>query len=322
MKKLFLFYTAFQFLVFSMDAQVLIVDRHFNFDPTNNLILINQEVGEINTTFPGLKTTILAEGLEFTFDTPVVDIEKGIAYMVRDEQNFSHRLYFTELPIIKINTNNTIVDEPRVHALLSLCESNGDLLEHDIGIEYRGGSTQSLPKKSLRIEFWNDPQGNEKENVELLGMRSDDDWNLEALYHEPLRLRSKLCFDLWRSMDNLYYQNEEPEAINGVHHEFIELFVNGAYRGVYGLSERVDRKQLKLKKNTETEIRGGLYKGVDWGASTFTSLPGFDNNNEFWGGFEYKYPSDIIEWTPLYDLANFIINANNDNFHENYHYLH
>ena len=316
--KFFLCSIAFQFIVFSINGQVIVADRYFNIDVSKKLILINNEVGELNSIFPEVKTTILAEGMSFTFDMPVMDFEKGIAYAVQDEQNTSYQLYFTELPVINVNTNNTIVDEPRVHAQLSLCESNGDLLEHDIGIEYRGGSTQALEKKSLRIEFWNDVNGEEKENVSLLGMRSDDDWNLEALYREPLRLRSKLCFDLWRSMDEIYYQNEEPEAINGVHLEFIELFVNGEYRGVYGLSERVDRKQLKLKEKTETEIRGALYKGVAWGASTFTSLPGFNNNSEFWGGFQNKYPTDTIEWSNLYGLVDFIINENNESFYENY----
>jgi hypothetical protein len=256
--------------------------------------------------------------MNYTFENPLLTFEKGIAYIVRDEQDNLYQLYFTELPIINILTDNLIVNEPRVHAQLSLCESNGNLMEDHIGIEYRGGSTQSLPKKSFRIEFWEDAQGVEKKDVALLGMRNDDDWNLEALSQEPLRLRSKRCFDLWRSMDEIYYQNEEPEAVNGVHLEFVELFVNGAYRGVYGLSERVDRKQLKLKKKTDTEIRGVLYKGVGWGASTFTSLPNFNNNNAFWGGFQNKYPTDTIEWSNLYDLVDFFINENDDLFYENY----
>lgn len=316
--KILLFFFACQFMVFSIKAQVTIADRHFNIDTDKQLILINKEVGALNTIFPDLKTTVMTEGTNYTFDIPVVMFEKGIAYEVRNEQDILYQLYFTELPIINVNTNNTIVDEPRVHAQLSLCESNGNLLDHDIGIEFRGGSTQSLPKKSFRIEFWDDPQGDEKVDVALLGMRSDDDWNLEALSREPLRLRSKLCFDLWRSMDQIYYQDEEPEAINGVHLEFVEMFINGSYRGVYGLGERVDRKQLKLKKLTETEIRGTLHKGVGWGASTFTSLPGFNNNDEFWGGFQNKYPTDVIEWSNLYDLIDFFINENNDNLFENY----
>ncbi len=316
--KYLLFFIVFQLMIFSMKAQVVITDRYFNVDASKQLILVNQPLEALNIMYPDAKTTIAGKGVNYTFDIPVLNLEKGIAYTVQDDQNNTYNLYFSELPIIKIQTNNTIVDEPRVHAQLSLCESNGSLLQHDIGIEYRGGSSQVLPKKSLRIEFWNDELGTEKENVALLGMRSDDDWNLEAFYREPLRLRSKLSFDFWRNMDNLYYQNEEPEAINGVHQAFVEVFLNGAYQGVYGLSERVDRKQLKLKKNTETEIRGGLYKGVDWGVSSFTSLPSFNNNDEFWDGIEHKYPTDIIEWSSLYGLANFIINENSDDFFENY----
>ena len=72
--------------------------------------------------------------------------------------------------------------------------------------------------------------------------------------------------------------------------ENVELVINNEYRGVYTLSERVDRKQLKLRKYENGSIRGELYKGVGWGASTNTSLPEYDNKKILWGGQENKYP--------------------------------
>jgi len=304
---------------FLSKAQVVhISEQFFNLDMDKKMILVNEHPETINLNYPEPKSIITSGGRDYQLVTTVPQIATNISYMVADNQNDTFALFFTTLPVVQIQTNNTIVDEPRVYANFTLCESNGALVQQDIGIEYRGGSTQVLPKKSLRIEFWEDALGEETKNISLLGMRRDDDWNLEALYHEPLRLRSKLNFDLWRRLDTLYYQAEEPEAINGVHHEFIELFVNNEYRGVYGLSERVDRKQLKIKKTGSNEIRGELYKGVAWGASTFTSLSAFNNNSKFWDGFKYIYPSDTIDWSSMYNFVDFVINENSADFFENF----
>ena len=116
----------------------------------------------------------------------------------------------------------------------------------------------------MEIEFWTDNIGNETQNHALLGMTNDDDWNLQAMYNEPLRIRSKTNNDLWRMINSLHYQNQEPEAINGVRIKYVELFINNEYRGLYCLGEKVNRKQLKLKKHNGN-IRGELYKGISWG---------------------------------------------------------
>lgn len=303
---------------YSQNSVVNIDKTHFNIDINKKIILINKDVEELNSFYSELKINISSNDDKFTLATPVPEFKIGAAYKVSDIHNEVYDLYFTQLPIINISTEHTIIDEPRVYAHFSICETNGNYITHNIGIEYRGGWTQSLPKKSLRIEFWNDTQGNMTENISLLGMRSDDDWNLEAMYNEPLRLRSKISHDLWRKIDQLYYIKNEPKAINGVHQKYVELFVNEEYRGVYTLSERVDRKQLKLKKYKNEKIRGELYKGIGWGASTFSSLPHYNNRNELWGGFEYKHPKEEIDWSNIYEFVDFVINEDSISFYQNY----
>ena len=315
-----LFFIGFQFSFLPMLAQeqVPIATSHFNIDLSNRIILINEDLETLNTTFPGSKTSIRVDDKAFVFDDPIVILEKGVPYEVKDEWNSPFHLYFSELPIINIQTPNTILDDPRVYAQFCLVESNGLMIKQGVGIEIRGGSSQSLPKKSFRIEFWKDTLGIEKEDVSILGMRNDDDWNLDALAFEPLRLRSKIGYELWRKMDTLYYQDIEPNAINGIRQEFIELFLNGSYHGVYSISERVDRKQLKLQKKETNQLRGELYKGIAWGGSTFTNLPGYSNNSKLWGGFKFEYPMDTIEWSMIYNFVDFLINSDTVYFYENY----
>ncbi|PIE86482.1 MAG: hypothetical protein CSA05_00180 [Bacteroidia bacterium] len=307
------------FSLFSQNEVVQIDTIFLHKDDAKKLILINKDVAILNTEYPNLKNRILSAGLFYDFSSPVTELETGNSYAVTDQNKQTYKLYFTQLPIVSIDTSEAIVDEPRVYAEFALCESNGNFIQNNIGIEYRGGSTQAYPKKSLRIEFWKNKNGDDTKNISLLNMRSDDDWNLQAMYNEPLRMRTKICFELWNKIDTLYYLKDETKAINGVRQKFVELFVSNEYRGVYALSERIDKKQLRLKKFKNGEIKGELYKGKEWGgATTFSDLPPYDNNKDFWGGYRYIYPKDTTSWENLYNFVDFVINAKNADFYENY----
>lgn len=296
---------------------IQINQNQYFIDISKNLVLTNIGVGLVNSTWTDTKTHILLNEV-CEFSTPISNIEIGKAYSIYiPSQNANFLLYFTELPIISINTNNTIVDEPNVLANFKMIETNQNFLESYIGIQYRGGWTQSLPKKSMEFKFWTDETGNETQDYSLLGMANDDGWNLQAMYNEPLRIRSKTNNDLWRMINSLHYQSQEPEAINGVRMKYIELFINNEYRGLYCLGEKVNRKQLKLKKHNGN-IRGELYKGISWGASTFTAVPPYNNNSLTWSGFEYKHPDEEINWSNLYDLVYFVINSSNQEFFDEY----
>lgn len=314
----FIFLSIFSVLVYSQNGKVNIDPIYFNIDKSNRIIVVNCSIDQLNLLYSESKNSILSNNINYSFNKPVSEFEIGKTYKVVDINDNYYELYFTQLPIINIISNNKILDEPRVFANFSMCESDGNLTGNAIGIEYRGGWTQSLSKKSLRIEFWNDTLGNETKDVSLLKMRSDDDWNIQAMYNEPLRLRSKVCNELWREIDTIYYFKNEPEAINGVRQEYIELFFNNEYLGLYALSERIDRKQLKLKKYKDEEMRGELYKGVSWGASTFKYLPGYNNSNNLWGGFEFEYPKDETNWANLYEFVDLVIKGDSLRFYENY----
>ena len=93
-----------------------------------------------------------------------------------------------------------------------------------------------------------------------------------------------------------------------VHTEYAEPFINGCHLGLYAVSERIDRKQLKLKKYNG-EIRGELYKGPFWGATTFTSVPPYDSSDRYWGGFSCQYPKEVTDWTGLHGFAELVVNA-------------
>lgn len=318
MKNVLIFIGLFVFsLVMKANENIVLNSDMYGIDHNKMLIVSNKNVSEINTLYPDIKSSVTLD-VNYVFSNSVQTIEIGIAYSVVHSGNSQvYVLYFTELPLIYISTENTIVDEPRLLADFMMVETDENITSSNIGIEYRGGYSQSLAKKSFRIEFWEDEIGEETLDFSLLGMRSDDDWNLQAMFNEPLRFLSKTNFDLWRLLHIPHYINDEPDAVNGITMKYSELFINGEYRGVYAVSERIDRKQLKLKKHNGN-IRGELYKGDTWGASTFTSLPAYDNSSDTWGGWEYKHPEEEINWSNLYNFTDFVMNESNSVFYAEY----
>jgi len=267
-----------------------------------------------------LTDTIIHIKLDSTFYLihPTDSIKIGICYQVASPAILdTFKLYFTELPIISITTEGIITNEPKIQAKFRMVESDQTETTSNIGIEIRGGWTQRLDKKSYKIEFWKDEKGDTARDVSLLGMRSDDDWNLQAMANEPLRVRNKTNNQLWKKIYTPYYKDSVPDAVNGIDMNYAELFINGAYQGIYCISEVMDRKQLQLKKYKDS-IRGELYKGVGWGASSFTKFDMYDNNSNMWCGFQYEYPDEIVDWSNIYDFVRFTLNESEKNFYAQY----
>lgn len=298
--------------------EVVIESNFYNIDFDSKIILVNKPVSQINSPFSEIQNIKLNE--TYWFNETVNEVKIGKLYEVSNSNSILYKLYFTELPIVNIACTEFIPSDYRVLGNFKICSSDGTLLENIIGINLQGTSSLFYPKKNYRIEFWKDINGFETQNVRLLNMRNDDDWSLLAMYLEPLRIRTKSSNDLWLQVHKPYYAQVEPKAVCGTNNEYVELFFNNVYQGVYCLGERVDQKQLRIKEYTNsTGIRGELYKGKEWGGATlFSFLDDYDMFSIFWSGYKYKYPNEEIDWTNLHNFVNFVVNSSNTQFYNNY----
>ena len=226
----------------------------------------------------------------------------------------------SSLPTVTIVTDGPIVNTPAVHGVIRVTDTTGATIEMHAGFKIRGTSSQQYEKKSYRVELWADSTGTLMADTTFLGLRSDDDWNLEAMWSQPLRLRDKVANKLWMEIYQLPYQASEPGAMSGIRMEYVDLYVNEAYVGVYALTERMDRKQLGLRKYNGS-LRGLLIKGNGPGAPTFEDLPAYDNTQDTWSNYEWVYPNEsdtVIDWSALYNFTNFAMNATNYAFYSQY----
>ncbi len=229
--------------------------------------------------------------------------------------NKTYKAYNTILPLITIDAPNGIVNEPKRMSSIHYADSSQALTSF-AGIELRGSSSQFFPKKTYDINFHEDSAGAKNRDLKFGSMRKDDDWILDGLYNEPLRLRSHISLALWKKIHKPAYLDKEPKAQSGVETHFCEVFVNGHYKGIYLLSEQVDRKLLKLAKEDSTGVRGELFQGSSYdGAVTFDSIPPKKNFMRRWGGYdiEYPYPSNI-PWDNLYPFTQVVVNGDKTAF--------
>ncbi len=177
-------------------------------------------------------------------------------------------------------------------------------------LKWRGGITNDgdRHKRNYHIKFV-DENGNKK-NRTLLDLRKDNHWKLDGGQIDMLRIRNRVCTDLWLDMArDPWYKAQDSTVINGSRGRLTEVFLNGSYHGIYSLIEPVDRKQLALVKH---DTVAGVFHGQQWTAKqrfpTY-AFPPYNNSLDTWNGNEVTYPEfeDVAptDWSVLYNAFEF-----------------
>ncbi len=182
----------------------------------------------------------------------------------------------------------------------------------DCKLRYRGASSLKYEKKSFAIKLL-DSDG-EDLDVNVFGIRKENDWILDAMAIDRIRMRNRVCFDIWNEISKTPYKTDFDNR-NGTLGYFVEVYLNGDYHGLYCMTDKIDRKLLGLKKAKEQSdgsvyVRGVLYKGEAW--TDATRMTGYDISESFdgeaWNGWELQYPDDYPcydAWKPLMNLIDF-----------------
>ncbi len=210
--------------------------------------------------------------------------------------NWGHaQLTTSNLPIVILNTSGaTIPDEPKIDATMGIIDNGpgmtnniNDPFNHyngNIGIETRGNSTQGFDKKTYSIELRT--AANQDTSVALLGMGKEEDWILHAMVIDKTQLRIPMSFYLSQRMGHY-----------AAHWKFVEVVLNGDYRGLYILTEkikrdddRVDIAKLDADDLAGDSVTGGYILRIDW----LDNPQGFESNFNAQGGvpmfYQWYYP--------------------------------
>ena len=238
------------------------------------------------------------------------------------------KMMFTSMPVVSVSAKDTIV---RSGTAASFILADPDYAAHgwqqaylkaDAVVSRRGKSAAMYGKKHpFNVSLMKDGQ---KWDQRLLGLRKDSDWLLDSAYSDALRMRNRVLMDIWDEM----YQLPWNDKLSGANHgAFVEVFINGRYKGIYVLAEKQDRKQLGLKK-TGSGVRSLLIKtGKANTKSTspagFFSMgeeePGASAINE-WANVNIKYPkkADVTmdDWTDYYAMTKLVVEGSDREFAE------
>ncbi len=229
-------------------------------------------------------------------------IEKANAQVLDEDYMDFYELeaFDTELPVIFIDTyGSDISDEEPVISKVSILNSKDDGHLHNIsevpdlalnaGVKYRGASSNNFDKRQYRIVFYKDPTGAKKLRYDLLGMGAADSWVLNGPFLDKTLARNYLVYTLGSQI-----MEWAPEC------KYVELFVNGQYRGVYLAVEpvsqgvgRLDLSDYALLSGKTAYIVGRDREGSDIKPlQNFGKINGYTSNNLY---VEYPGIKNITE---------------------------
>ena len=277
----------------------------------------------------------IAPGTDYTFN----NVEGGATYKLRfrkdDGSTIEKSITFTSLPVVKMygtfNNNyqegSIIVHEPDKGAPQML----------NMKAKWRGGITNGGNKHKRNYHVKLLDENGEKLEQKFFGLRSDNSWILESCQVDMSRIRNRVLTDLWNDYASKpYYIDKEPKAKSGTRGRFVELILNDEYRGIYCMTENLDRKQMKLKQYDEDtkKVHGQLWKSKDWSYAVFmghnsdnnyypgTSPVDYNNKSDYWDKYNVKYPDmeDVspTDWSTLYNAVNLVCSASDANFEHSF----
>ena len=254
------------------------------------------------------------------------------AVTTADGQKTNRAVTFTTLPVVVLQ-GSFGYDYSEGYIIVNETDkaSSGVL---NMKAKWRGGITNGddKHKRNYHVKLVDD-EGN-KLDKKFFGLREDNSWILESCQVDMLRIRNRTLTDLWNDFAAPpYYIDQEKKAKTGSRGQFVELILNGEYRGIYCMTEAIDRKQMKLMKYDEEKgvVHGQLWKSKNWSYAVFmghhpdnASYPGtkprnYSNTSESWDEYYVKYPDFedygyTTDWSTLYDAVNFVCTSSNLDF--------
>lgn len=281
----------------------------------------------------------VASGDDYTFG----NITKGRSYELSVSKDnavaATTPLTFTFMPVVEITGttfSTDVYNEGTMRVTDAAAEEEPEL--NIAAFRYRGATASSKQKKAYAVKL-RDETG-ESIDRSFFGLRSDNNWILDAMAIDGARMRNRVSTDLWLDFSAKPYQSEyKPKAVNGTRGRFVEVVRNGVYAGIYCMTEKIDRKQLQLRKIIQQSelipsdtVRGVLYKSTSWTYSIFmghesdtkyypgSSVASYNNSSASWNGWEIKYPDlddgETIDWAPLYNATNLVASGSESDFKE------
>ena len=175
------------------------------------------------------------------------------------------------IPVISVNTGKD--NFPTCDNLSGTASKNADVMKEKISVDvkifnadgtvyydrkarmnYRGSSSLNFVKKSYAFCTGKEKTKNDKGAVDtgkenLFGLSNgakDKDWVLYAAAADPSIMRNRLMFDTFRDMTGGW-------SVNSM---YVELVINGEYKGVYVLMDKITANEKRVNVSWKQDKEG------------------------------------------------------------------
>ena len=228
------------------------------FDKKSGTVYISQspdKIGKYYTLEGDLRWNDPESEMWFVRDRNLMNLEMAIKeneplrlYISDGESHRFVKVVITTLPVMRIDGHADHQNEDKRDIYAGqLCIWVGkdpatgisSVTTSDLEWHVRGHTTANKPKKPWKLSL-KDENG-ENRDLDFLGMGADDDWILNCLTMDDTKIKEKLFMDYW----NMLAAKEEHMFKMSVG-EYVELVMNGVYRGLFLMQRRVDAKYLEL----------------------------------------------------------------------------
>ena len=180
-------------------------------------------------------------------------------------EQMKHQLNENSLPLVNLTVDTSAVNRnDYVQGVIEITDYQrrtdpaAETVRYQCKLRYRGASASIYSKKSFAVRLYGET--GEDLDANIFGIREENSWILDAMAIDRLRMRNRVCFDVWNDMSHTPYETKYANR-NGTEVVFVELFLNGDYHGLYCMSDKIDRKLLGLKKAKATADGGATIMG-------------------------------------------------------------
>ena len=155
---------------------------------------------------------------------------------------------FTGLPVVRMETDASLDVDTVFAGSVEFYENCGKedwTLKSVFQAHERGQTTRAYAKKGYRVDLISVTSTGviNKNKEKVLGMRKSDSWIFYAIYSDGTKVRDQFNTRIW---DRLGAWDTPYDTRFGTSMKYVELVVDGEYRGLYGIFEPVDKTQLAI----------------------------------------------------------------------------
>ena len=308
-----LFYGIFGFSVSYLSEEEIKEDRKkedelINYFKINNIDTVYDKVSNIYyytvpENYEGQKYTLKLEldnGYKYKIlnhATNIITVDYQKEYNViifNDKYYYETKIVLTNLPLVNITTDIEITDNDTNAVFEYINPENLDqIVNYNSKIKIRGATTKRYNKKSYKVEFY-DKDFDKEKNINISNFYYGSTYILDAMFRDNSKIRNVFSNDLWNDIAKDFTNVD-------IYSEYVELFINGEYIGLYAFTEPVNRKNLNLNKSSATDTSVIIKANSE-------KIPDKNDNfknilEDLYLDYEMKYPNDeelfSISWEKI-----------------------